>query len=352
MQLRQWSPYPVTGQCLAWDGDDALVWAWDAERVTAALRAAKLRPGRVTVIPETALHAPRASGLHLVSCLDGVEAQLWRNHQLAASRWWPDIPSATEWINFQRDAGVAPAEQMTDVPAAPQAASLQPNPWCKPTALGKAGADGARYEYLLVTSGSVLLAAFTLWYGIHAIKIQQALGLHQSELSALERRAQPILEARRQALDALTRVRMLQAYDRFPDQLTLLAGVTQRLPKGGTHLKEWDYRDGKLKLTIAFAGKLSTSAVVQSFQLAGWFTNVQAVATNDPASLALNMDVLPWAEAKPPAPAAPEPLPAKVPEPLPARIPEPAPAKPAAPPPAKPAAQPPGKRALPIEGPE
>ena len=305
MQLRQWTPYPVTGQYIAWDGDDALVWAWDAERLPAALRAAKLNPAQVKVMPETALHAPQASGLRLVSCLDGYEAQIWRNHLLAGSRWWPEIPNAAEWINFQRDAGVLPEEQMTELPAAPQSASWQLRPWCKPAGLGEWGGSGTQNEFLLVTAGAALLAAFTLWYGIHLIKLQQAFELHRGELGALERRAQPILDARRQALGALARVQMLQAYDRFPDQLTLLAGVTQRLPKGETYLKDWDYRDGKLKFTIASPGKLSTSAVVQSFQLAEWFTNVQAVAGNDPASLGLSMDVLPWAEVKQPAATAP-----------------------------------------------
>lgn len=305
LQVRPWSPYPATGQYVSWDGDEALVWAWDAERLAAALRDAKLTPSRVNVLPETVLHAPQTSGLHLVSCLDGFEAQIWRNHQLTHSRWWPVAPSAAEWRNFQRDAALAPAEQVTDLPAAPQSAAWQLRPWCRPAGLGELGADAFRTELLPVTAGAVILAAFTLWHGTQLIKIHQAYELHGSELRALEQRARPILEARREALDALGRAQMLQAYDRFPDQLTLLAGITRRLPKGGTYLKEWEYRNGKLKLMIAFPSKSSTSEVVQSLQLAGWFANVQAVADNDPASLTLSMDVLPWAEANPPLSAGP-----------------------------------------------
>ena len=324
LQLREWSAYPVTGQYVAWDGGDALVWAWDAERVNAAIVAAKLAPARVRVVPETVLHAARASGLYLVSCLDGVEAQLWRGGRLTHSRWWPARPGAADWINFQRDAGILPQAQMEQLPAA-QPASLQAHPWCKPAGLAAFG-GGLQHEFRLAAGGAVVLAAFTLWYGIEIVKIHQAFERHSSELAALEQRARPMLEARRQAQDALARVQVLQGHDRFPDQLTLLAGVSQQLPRPGTHLREWEYRDGKLKFTLATTGKLSTSAVVQSFQLAGWFANVQAAAGGDPASMTLTMDVLPWAEAKPPAPAALEPLPAKLPEPLPAKAPQPPPA--------------------------
>ena len=44
LQLRQWSPYPHSAEYVVWSEDHALVWAWDAERVTAQMIAQKLRP--------------------------------------------------------------------------------------------------------------------------------------------------------------------------------------------------------------------------------------------------------------------------------------------------------------------
>jgi len=107
LQIRQWSPYAGPGQYVVWGQDHALVWAWDADRLEADLAAQELKPKSTRVIPESLLHPPLLSGLRLVACLDGVEGQLWQEQRPVHSRWWPETPSATEWLNFQRDAGIA-----------------------------------------------------------------------------------------------------------------------------------------------------------------------------------------------------------------------------------------------------
>src|SRR3990172_2060065 len=123
LQIRQWSPYASPGQYVVWGQDDALVWAWDADRL---------------------LHPTLLSGLRLVACLDGVEGQLWRERRPVHSRWWPESPSATEWLNFQRDAGIAPGQG--DAVPAPQAPPWLKQPWAKTADLGRGEGQALPHE--------------------------------------------------------------------------------------------------------------------------------------------------------------------------------------------------------------
>jgi len=82
-------------------------------------------------------------------------------------------------------------------------------------------------------------------------------------------------------------------------QLALLAEVAKQLPQDGAYLKEWDYQNGKLKMTVASPNKLSSSFLVKKLQDAGWFRNVQAAPSNDPTTLTLTMETLPQGEIMP-----------------------------------------------------
>ncbi len=297
LQIGQWSPYASPGQYVVWDRDYALVWAWDASRLNADLAAQKLKPGSVRVIPESLLHPPQPSGLRLSVCLDGVEGQLWQERRLAHSRWWPTSPTATEWLNFQRDAGVVP-EHGDTLPGAQTLSWLQ-QPWAKTADLIRGESQMLRHEPWLIGGGILLLAGSTTWHGIELIKIRQAAEQAKIELDGAGEKARPVLEARRQALDALARVDTLRATDPYPAQLALLAEVAKQMPADSVYLKEWDYQNGKLKITAASSRNLSSSLVVKKIQDIGWFRNVQAAPATDPTTLTLTMETLPRSEIGP-----------------------------------------------------
>jgi hypothetical protein len=290
LQIRQWSPYSRPGQYVVWGQDHALVWAWDADRLETDLAAQKLKPESTRVIPEGLLHPPLLSGLRLAACLDGVEGQFWQEQRPVHSRWWPEPPSATEWLNFQRDAGIAP-DQGAGVPA-PQTVPWLKQPWAKTAELGRGEGHALPQEIWLIGGAILLLAGFTTWYGIELIKTRQAVGQLKTQLAEAGQNARPLLEARRGALDALARIEALQATNPYPAQLAILAEVAKQLPKDGAYLKEWDYQNGKLKMTVASTNKLSSSFLVKKLQDAGWFRNVQAAPSNDPTTLTLTMETL------------------------------------------------------------
>lgn len=292
LQIRQWSPYVRPGQYVVWGQGYALVWAWDADRLEADLLAQKLKPESTSVIPESMLHPPLADGLRLAACLDGVEGQLWREQLPVHSRWWPEAPSEAEWLNFQRDAGIAPSQSIPE----PQATHWLKRPWAKATDLGREESHTLPHETWLMSGAILLLAGFTTWHGIELAKNRQAVTQLKSELAEAEQTARPLLEARSHALDALARVEALQATNTYPAQLALMAEMAKHLPRDGAYLKEWNYQNGRLKMTVASPNKLSSSLLVKKLQDAGWFRNVQAAPANDPTLLTLTMDTLPQSE--------------------------------------------------------
>jgi hypothetical protein len=297
LQIRQWAPFANTGCYLLWDQDHAQVWAWDADRAANAMAAKQLKPGSATVVPETLLHQRRSQGVYLLACLDGFEGQVWRDHSLIASRWWPGMPNEVEWINLQRDAASPPELQSKAVPAAIGLQWME-KPWGKAVPLGASTEAGGTAEAWAVPLFVLCLFSWSAWYGVQLIKLNSVLSEQAAELSALTLRAEPVTRARARALDAISRINQLQAIDPYLDQVSLMAKVAETFPKDGAYLKEWEFLNGKLKLLIASPNKLASSAYVKLFQGLGILRNVQAVAAADPANLSLSMEVLPQAEMK------------------------------------------------------
>lgn len=272
-----------------------MVWVWDADRLGADFQAQNLNPNRAEVLPESLLHPPLPDGLRLVACLDGSEGQLWHDGYLMHSRWWPAAPTDAEWLNFQRDAAISPELQSS---VAPHLSELNwlPQPWASSVPAGREGGLTSPYETWLVSAVILVLAVMTSWYGIQLGKTRQAIELRKSELKTAEADARPILEARQRALDALARIRLLQKADLYPNPLEMMAAVAKLLPKDGAYLNEWDYRDGKLKITVISPGKLTGSALIKALLDSGWFGEVRAAPAGDPSTLTLTMEVKPWSE--------------------------------------------------------
>jgi len=297
LQIRQWTPFGRTGWYLLWHNDNALIWAWDADRIEEAIQDSKLRRDSTTVVPETLLHPGQEQGVHLVACMEGVEGQVWSEHSLISSRWWPGLPNAGEWVNFQRDAGTLPEHQSNAVPT-PLPLHWEEKPWARSAALGRSALYGAKAELWVVPVAALCLFAASMWYGAQLIKLHGAIGDQAAALESLNRQAGPIIEARGLALEALSRIKALQAIDPYPDQLSLLGKVAEALPKDGAYLKEWEFLNDKLKLLIASPNKIVSTDTIKLFQSLAIFKDVQVAPNNDSTSLALSMEVLPQAEIK------------------------------------------------------
>ena len=290
LELERWSPYAGSGYYIAWSGDTALVWCWDEARVHQAVAESRLIPNRLTVIPETLLYPSHASGLRLVKCSEGYEGQLWDAHHLVHSRWWQAPPSPSEWLAFQRDAGLPPERQAQPVPS-PGILLLQARPWARASGMDLNRQRLMLGEKLSLALVTIALALPTLWYGLGILKLDQVHGRVATYLGQLEQTARPLLTARSQALDEAARIEALLGLDPYPGQLDLLAKVAETLPKTDVFIKEWNFQNGKLRITLSSSSPLSSTYLVEAFQKVGYFDAVRAASSRDPRNLVLEMDV-------------------------------------------------------------
>ena len=289
LQIAQFSPYPTTGHHAAWQNGLASVWYWDQTGVQRSMAEAGLREREVRVLPESVMYEPGTSEVRLIKNLHGVEGQYWRDNCLVQSRWWKNVPSAADWLAFQRDRGADAETRQLDVPS-PRELELHH----APRYLSRDGGDLTPWRDERAVYALLALALFTptAWFGASLVKSEFAQRSVLASAAELERKAIPQSNARQQALRAAARTQALQALDPYPSQLDLMARVSAALPRGAAYLREWDFHDGKLKIVLVMQNvAFSSSALVAALQGAGGFENVQLAPGNDPKVLAINMDV-------------------------------------------------------------
>lgn len=297
LQVQDWAPFRNAGLYVIWQGAQALVWAWRTEAVATAMAAEGVDRERIEALPETVLQPrPAVDGSRLVACLEGFEGQVWNGGVLLASRWWPTEPDATQWRVFERDAGLQPDDQGAAALAV-QSVGLASEPWQRSQSLDQGASTASRRERWAVQGAAVALAAMTFWYGAQLVKLSRAKERIAIEQQELLRQAQPLLAARGEALEAMSRLRALHGITaRYPEQVVLMAKVAEAMPRDGTFLKAWDFADNKLKVQISSAGAVQTSEWIRRFESLGPFRNVQIVPGNDPTTLTLGMETLAPAE--------------------------------------------------------
>jgi hypothetical protein len=289
LELAQWTPFANSSYYIGWHAAQALVWAWDADKVTHALLAQGLKPQQVLALPESVLQPPVNAGLSITQCAEGYELQHWRANHLTHTRWLAQPPTPEEWLMFQRDAGTPPDAQQSQAPA-PRAPLLQDRPWVIES--GASAAPAAQTERLIFALASLLLLVPTLWFGFSLLKLQQSTSQLHEEQAALLPQATPIIAARGQALDHLARLQTLMALDAYPSQLTLMAKVADILPQDKSYLKGWDFQHGQLKITLTSSADISTTSLIGALQKAGPFSDVKAVPGRDPKTVTFDMTVV------------------------------------------------------------
>jgi Tfp pilus assembly protein PilN len=289
LELAQWTPFANSDYYVGWLGQQALVWGWDTDKIKLALTAQGLKPQRVRILPETVLQTPFQDGLCLSRCHEGYEGQLWRKSHLEHSRWWPQSPTPQEWLMFQRDAGIPPNEQQNQLPA-PRVSPLTATPWVNQQ--GSADNKAIQLERIIFALGAVLLLAPTFWYAFSLYKVQQSTAQLQDQQAQLKREVEPITKARSQALDYLARINMLRTVAPYPEQLSLMATITQVLPQDKSYLKDWDFQSGQLKITVTSPSDISTTNLIGLLQQAGSFRDVKALPGRDPKNVTFQMDVI------------------------------------------------------------
>lgn len=271
LKARSWAPYPALGFHAHLTSGAAVIWIWNAAEVENAMQEAGVKPGSVVSVPETAFQERASDGLHLVQCSEGVEGQFWSDGELKASRWWADMPSPREWLEFQRVSGTE-ANAGGTLPPIDQP-SRYARPW---TNTGRRFELERRVRQGAIASASVLLALYgyfggSLWCDLHSLsEVEQ-------KLTALQQQYAPVMADREAALDNLGFLNAFVALDAHPAQLTLLARVAEKLPANGAQLINWSYRQGDLEFTVfSPASPPDELFYVKTYSLVDGFTGVTA----------------------------------------------------------------------------
>jgi hypothetical protein len=246
LKVREWAPYEEFGFQLDLSREAARVWVWDAARVRGAMLALGVKPGRVAVLPETALQERPGDGLRLLACLEGFEGQYWRGGELKASRWWAATPSPVQWLDFQRAAGVA-APSHGDPPA-PEQPAWRSRPWVNSGGNWRHGVEHRSPEVVLATAA--LLLAGHAYLGGSIARDAWTLSDLDGRMRSAERRSAPAISERERALTNVKFLGDFATLDPYPSQLELFARIAEKLPANGARIIAWSYQSGDLQFTI------------------------------------------------------------------------------------------------------
>lgn len=279
--VRRAVPFADPAWHVAWSGDLAMVWAWPQEDLMdhpdevgvdgPGPLASDTRPVSYIrrFVPESLLRGePRASGVELLECSDGVEARAWRDGALYASSWWPQTPSPSAWVTFCRGAGIAPQEQ----PAALSSAWRE-QPWT--VVRGGSLRDAlAQYQRLAVPAALALVVLAAGWQAGALLRVQLARMQLDADIAASSQKVSDILAARNRAEDDLAATRRLLALRPPSPQLRLMAAAIKALAPLKATIVQWTMPNpATLEVVVAMSSP-DPRALVLAFQQAGAFDDV------------------------------------------------------------------------------
>ena len=288
IKAREWAPFADAGFLAHLTGDTVAIWTWDAVRVRDAMLGVEVMPGRMTVLPETALQVRGADGLRIVRCVEGFEGQCWSDGELRASRWWAEMPSAQSWTEFQRTSRATP-EQFRDLPAA-QEPVWRRRPW---TNSGEGlGSTIERRHRELVTAGAVVLVVAYGYLGGGVARDAVALSDLENRVRSLEAEKAPVVDDRVRAIQNREFLAGFQKLIPYPPQFELFARVAAHLPKE-SRITGWSYEDGSLQFTIAASTQPDLLFYVKNYAAVTGFTDVTADRAEGERTLRVKLRILP-----------------------------------------------------------
>jgi hypothetical protein len=290
LQLLQLSPWPNTGFAFRCLGNSATVWYWDEDALAARLAARGASAASVSVVPETEMRAARtADGALLIRCLDGVEGQVWRDGELQASMWWPQVPDATAWAAFALDAGIEPS-QAPVVHSTPWAARPHDGFAVRRTSATTA-TDGTK---IAVRVAAALLGGFAIWLAVAQIRLELAMSTAADARSRIDARLGPVLDLRRRADRDTAAAAQLLALRAPVTQAELLLALADVAGAGKTlTLREWEFRDDRLRLVLgADSERYDRAAALAALARVPWLRDISLAGNEAPDSLALQARVV------------------------------------------------------------
>ena len=285
--MRAWTPFPNPSQILSLHEDGAAVLCWDRDRFDQALTEAGLKGAWFRILPETALLPPISDGVQMVRCLEGVDGQYWRGGALVASRFWDEPPVRGEWLNFLRGAGVPPEQQRLVQPTCGDLPDWSNPGGLRMVSLETLAGRETLWEHAL--AGALLLAllvpgAWLLRRDRWLNEETQSIAIRSAALSA---EAAPLLESRRRFQEDEQTTKAILSVTTHPNALTLLAYLERTLLAGGGILRDVEWRESHLKVTVSPTSRASRLGLVKALEKDGWLLAAHEASDSLPDLLML-----------------------------------------------------------------
>ncbi len=303
-QVSAWSPFAKSEYRVLQFPAGVGVFAWDGERMQARLDAEKsMQALRLSLEPESAfLEAPAETEcVRLVTGIDGLEGQVWKQGHLHASRHWSQPPDEAEWLNFLRGASVPPS-QTRDVASC----LLTAVPWSAVPAvpiakLGTMGDVSVRLERGLIFAVSLALMGASAVISRDLWDIAQRTDRLRAELVRQEAAASGMRRARDEALALRQQVVMLtQALSR-PGPIETQDYLLTRLPQNGVEVQDLALTGSELRVVFKAPADSAREAIVKNLEDGGMFSNVHEAKDSPAGTISLLMSVQPRRAAGAPA---------------------------------------------------
>ncbi|MDX2225454.1 MAG: hypothetical protein SFV21_22060 [Rhodospirillaceae bacterium] len=289
LMIRRWAPFQAAGHAVSWAGPQACVYAWDEDKVAAAIAAAGLDRAKCTIVPETFLRAPAADGVRLVACIDGVEGQVWSNAMLLATRWWARPPSAAEWSGFIRVARLGPVRADLGRPDVSNVAFMDA-PWAlRRDLLADALTllDTPQYRAAAVA----LALAVPVFLGAKLTAMASTTADLQVEVNRLLAASEPVRAQRDATLANLDAADRMLALEPFPSQFDALAQAFALLNGQNVKIIDWTYDTGVIEMSIEGDGDLEATRFIELFEQDPLFAEVSARTLAQSRSLRLKFNL-------------------------------------------------------------
>lgn len=239
LKINQWSPWPKFRTNIIVKNNFAQVWCWPDT------------PGsnkNLKNIVETrffALSKSETEQLLLLRLEQGYEGQYWKQGILRESHWWPEKPSQSAWLKFQRSVGLPPT---TDLPSI--ISELSPQPWGKDYSLEQNLflILAERYFWLGLPT---LVVFFLGWHSTQIYLLKNDLSSQNQQREALSRQIEPILKIRAGIQGDQQFLDQVVGLWKQSRQLTLLDQIIAKLPDPTTmKLVYWEYQANELRFTV------------------------------------------------------------------------------------------------------
>lgn len=301
LAVRRAAPFPDPDFDVLWLRDHAAVWYWSRERAHAAAgggvvryRAEALYRGEVPVADSEQLLLLDVDGEGSGDRTAGVEARIWRQGRLQASRWWPQLPDARAWATFARGAGLDASQPMPEA----QVSVLRDRPLNANRPRLEFGSELGNRLPLVAGVASMLVLALLAWQSAGVARAAWATHSIERQTAELSAPIEKIIAARERADAAQARIDRLLAL-RTPASQVRMLGEVKRLTPGNWEMAQWTQATPEL-LEVRFRmPNADVAAIVAAWEASPLFEEVTPTTATRPDEVGLQARLTPLANQTP-----------------------------------------------------